>query len=482
MERWRERELTYEVTPEWQDGVPSAVVPAGGLVRSSTKHLVNVYYDTEDHSLLGHGVTLRRRSGGGEDGWQLKLPLGNAREELRFDDAEELPSGASDLLVGIRRGRRLSEVARIETNRTAHLIENASGKVLAELADDEVRADLPGDAHVPTSWREIEIELVEGDEQFLRRADKAMLRAGATRSAVSSKLARAVGAPHRPVAQGNSTRPLVQRYLRTHYERILAGDLDLRRGQDAVHRTRVAIRRYRSVLRVFADGFDAEAAAHLDAELAWFATVLGAARDAQVLSARLDKQLANLPEDVDAGPVHERLHRELNGRAGRARGRFGRTLRGKRYTAILATLAQWDVQPPLSEAGFRAPKYYLRRSRRKAVARLRAATDPDLPAGEMDAALHRARKAAKRARYTAEVLRPRLGQPACRQRASAKHVQDVLGEGQDAVVAAALLYDLGAQDVEPADRVGFMLGVLWAAEQERRRAVHAAAATLVIRH
>ena len=35
-----------------------------------------VYYDTADHRLAAHRITLRRRTGGDDAGWHLKLPAG----------------------------------------------------------------------------------------------------------------------------------------------------------------------------------------------------------------------------------------------------------------------------------------------------------------------------------------------------------------------------------------------------------------------
>ena len=44
-----------------------------------------VYYDTADLRLIGAGITLRRRTGGQDAGWHLKLPAGaNTRDEIRL--------------------------------------------------------------------------------------------------------------------------------------------------------------------------------------------------------------------------------------------------------------------------------------------------------------------------------------------------------------------------------------------------------------
>ena len=48
-----------------------------------------VYYDTADLRLIGAGITLRRRTGGEDAGWHLKLPAGaDTRDEIRLPLAE----------------------------------------------------------------------------------------------------------------------------------------------------------------------------------------------------------------------------------------------------------------------------------------------------------------------------------------------------------------------------------------------------------
>ena len=72
----RETERKYEVV----DGVelPGWAGLAGveSLVGPEEQTLEAVYYDTEDLRLARAGVTLRRRRGGDDAGWHLKLPVG----------------------------------------------------------------------------------------------------------------------------------------------------------------------------------------------------------------------------------------------------------------------------------------------------------------------------------------------------------------------------------------------------------------------
>src|SRR5690349_18899064 len=55
-------------------------------VDSPAEHdLSATYFDTADLRLLGHRVTLRRRTGGTDAGWHLKLPAGDGeRTEVRL--------------------------------------------------------------------------------------------------------------------------------------------------------------------------------------------------------------------------------------------------------------------------------------------------------------------------------------------------------------------------------------------------------------
>ena len=84
----RETERKYEVT----DGVelPGWAGLAGvqSLVGPEEQTLEAVYYDTEDLRLARAGVTLRRRRGGDDPGWHLKLPAGgDSHDEVRVSDA-----------------------------------------------------------------------------------------------------------------------------------------------------------------------------------------------------------------------------------------------------------------------------------------------------------------------------------------------------------------------------------------------------------
>ena len=74
--------------------------------------------------------------------------------------------------------------------------------------------------------------------------------------------------------------------------------------------------------------------------------------------------------------------------------------------------------------------------------------------------LHRARKAAKRHRYAVEAAQPIWGARADRVIADRKALQELLGDHQDSVGAAAFLREIGATE----GHNGFTWGVLYARE------------------
>jgi len=81
------------------------------------------YYDTGDLRLARGRATLRRRKGGGDDGWHLKLPsddgAAGARDEIRLplDDSDSPPEALLQLVLGITRGTAVEPVATLHTER-----------------------------------------------------------------------------------------------------------------------------------------------------------------------------------------------------------------------------------------------------------------------------------------------------------------------------------------------------------------------------
>ncbi len=476
-DRYVEREVKLDVDEAYALPDLGDLVPPGGRLDTVVLNLHSLYFDSAERDLLAARVTLRRRNGGADDtGWQLKLPTGDARTEVRLppSSGSAVPKELRDLTAGLRRGRPLRKLANVRVERTAHRILDVSGAVLAEIADDRVHTTTLDGQAVVSAWREVEVELGGGDRAFQRRIEKRLVRAGARPAVSSSKLGRAVGAPGEGGA-GPSGKPaqstvgdLVQAYLREQRQALLDGDVELRSGSDAIHHTRVASRRFRSTLRTFGRVYDdGPRAAELESELRWYAGVLGAVRDADVLRQHLQSVIHELPEQVVLGPVASRVEQELLGERERHHAALIRVLNGRRYFALLDLIDRWLAHPPFSALAGKPATNAAKladHAQRKLDKRLAgvAAHDDD-PEG-----VHSARKAAKRARYAVELAAPALpGKEAKRRVKELKTLQDTLGEFQDSVVAHDTLLRLGIKAGTTPGENGFTYGLLYALEQRR---------------
>lgn len=245
------------------------------------------------------------------------------------------------------------------------------------------------------------------------------------------------------------------RYLSDQARTILDGRTALLEGADPVHGTRVAIRRLRATLRVYAEFLDLSPAdvSHLDAELSWYAGVWGAVRDIQVQRPILAAVVADLPlPAADRTAAADAIDAALGRREDAARAALSDTFASDRHRALAEALGRWAEDPPthaavrvseLTAAADRAADRAHRRTRR-AIAR----GEPDL--------IHRARKTVKRARYANEVAGS--GQRRMRRRLRRlTGLQDGLGEYQDAVVTAEFAESLAAE-VDPP--TVFVLGMV----------------------
>jgi inorganic triphosphatase YgiF len=166
------------------------------------QHLAATYYDTDDLRLIGSRITLRRRTGGDDAGWHIKLPVGgDTRRELHFPldlPGHPVPEEIAARVARWSGGAPLRPVARLETRRTVHRLLDQAGQVLAELADDQVTGSRPDPAdpdrwRQQDAWREVEVELKSGTPEVLDAAAAGLAAAGARPSRSASKLARVLG-------------------------------------------------------------------------------------------------------------------------------------------------------------------------------------------------------------------------------------------------------------------------------------------------
>ena len=467
----RETEHKYDAGLGWALPDLGSLLPKGGRIETQEFAIANTYFDTPSAHLAQLGVTLRRREGGPDAGWHLKVPDGQARLEIAADsESATLPEELAELVTGLRAGDELGPVARIDVSRTVHRLLTADDDVLVEVADDSVDAATMGAESRLTAWRELEVELKSvGNERLLRTIGKKLRAAGAKRSSYGSKLRRAIGAdpePARPATAG-SVGALVVDYLVAQCDEVVRCDLGLRMNQPEVHKFRVALRRLRSTIRVFAPVFDAERAALLEPELVWLAALLGEIRDRDVLRERLAAHVAELPGEMVLGPVAAGIETTLLLERQDHLARLAEAMHSERYAALIRQIIQWRTATPLTKAAGKkaaTSATYVRNAERKVRKRLAGADGGDEQ-------LHAARKAAKRLRYAAELSAPAIGKSAEKTVKTFTQLQTQLGEHQDALVSAAFLRRMGAQAGTDAGQNGFTYGLLLAEEGHRARRV-----------
>jgi len=440
------------------------------------------YYDTADLRLIRAGVTLRRRRGGTDAGWHLKLPLdSDSRREIQVPlgrTGRRVPAELSVLVRAYARGGVLRPVALITTTRHLRVLLDGAGASLAEVMTDDVSAQTLGESTILSQWREVEVELTGGGPDLLRAADRRLRHSGLRPAGHSAKLERAL-ADQLPAAQGaprlaaqSTAGDVVLAYARAQVALLPALDPLIRRDEPgSVHDMRVATRRLRSTLKTFGEILGLPDGSSLRAELKWLGGVLGGARDNQVLSSDLQGRLARQPAELVVGPVQARVQAHFAPRAASARTALLEALDSQRYILLLNALDQFLSSPsPTAEADLPAEdvlpaavRQVYRRVQKRARRAVRA------PAGQArEVALHETRKAAKDARYAAEAASPAVGRQARRFARRMKQLQSVLGDHHDAVEARDTAREI-AMRAHLAGENAFTFGLLY--ESCRRDAV-----------
>ncbi len=464
-----------------------------------TVDLDAVYYDTPDYRLARTGATLRLRLGGEDAGWHLKLPGQGAdtRIELRRPapllevaslllEPPQVPEELIDLTLARSGGRRLQPVVRLSTQRTRTLLVNPESRPLAEVDEDDVGAFFDGRSEPRDRWRELEVELLEGSPKELAEISRELERCGGRPAEYPSKFVRAVGAAaaNPLIAEPAPTKGAPDSVAKVFTKRwhdlvleLIERDAGVRLGEvEAVHRMRVAVRRLRSALWTFAPVLDKASAEWLRDELGWLGSALGPLRDSDVLSSELNKLLDTIPSEEVLGPVRDEIASHFAAARHKALDDALEAMRSDRYLSLLHVLRAVSLAPPTRPRAKRtiekAGPWLLRRELERVARRVEAASST---AGgpQREHALHEVRKAAKGMRYAAEAFEPFLGKVATRIARRFEAIHEHLGEGQDAVVARALLRELGAKAEARPGHNGYTYGLL--AGLEQRRFNHAAA-------
>ena len=459
------------------------------------KEITDTYYDTDDWRLYRAGYALRLRRDG-ESAEVTMKSLAPAEDALRrrreisepLEGGIETPKGTSGpvgerlrriaagvgdlrLLFEVRTSRRTFAL-RPERTSPDGTVENASGSnrrrekdpgfgelAIGELAIDESEISGDGEARARLSRIEVEVDawLHESVEGFvgemraalnLRPTETSKFEAGLSVAGLDPAVAPDLGPTQ--IDAPLSTGEVAFAILRRHFATMLAHEPGVRLGEDPeeLHDMRVATRRLRAALKLYADVLPRRAERY-ERDLRWVAGALGEVRDLDVHLERLTGEASR------SGEVLEEVVTVLERGRVEAERRMLEVLDSKRYEALVAnfsgTLRRGRSPAPTAPILERAPDL-VRRRYRKARKAARAITR-DSPPEEF----HDLRKKGKRLRYALEPLQGTYGKPSEKMVELLKAIQDDLGDHQDLVVAAGLMEELGTtRDLPP--RAVFSMG------------------------
>ncbi len=479
-----DRERTYDVGPLFAFPDLSGCVPPGGRIAARPRReLREELFDTTDLRLVRAGGTLRWEHAD-TDVWVLTLPPGPVGPHVDVPLDGGSAADVAPLVTAYVRTAPIGQVGRVETRRRAYELTDAAGDVLVDVVDDTV-AVLVGGA-VTQRFRELHVAAREGSAGLVDDVGSFLVAAGATPVTAVPRHVRALGPAAAAAADLPATEPagrrstvgdVVRAALRHDVERLLAHDplyrlrMPLPDGDTAVHQMRVACRRMRALLRAYRPVLDEAWADDLRERLRWLADVLGAARDAEVLADRLVRTASTDP----TAPLNEaavgRHAASVAERRADAVAALDAALDSDHYRELLDIMVAAAREPRLTDAAEVPAASALPALVRRPWRALRRAVR-ELDAESPDTAWHRVRILAKRARYTVEAAATVDGSAARRLGKRLARVQDVLGQHQDAVVAAQMWQSLassGGADEDLTLTAGRLV-------ERERRAVRAARA------
>jgi CHAD domain-containing protein len=435
------------------------LIPGLAIVPGASRRLVDLYVDTEDWRIGRAGYVLRVRRRAGRAETTLK-DLSSAAQGLRrrLEVTQPLPaSGLSDLdregevgwrLQALAGARPLKQVLEVRTRRHPFDLK-IHGERIGELALDDTVIAI-GQERRRLRLTRVEVEVlpawVEAMQPFVERMRRECGLQPATLSKFEAGLmAAGLSIPGPPELGPTEVSPtctlgeLAYRVLRKDASTMLVNVAGTRLGEDieALHQMRVATRRMRAAIDMFAEVLPVRAG-RLNAELGWLAALLGDVRDLDIQIGRFDDWTENMPGDHRE--ALDELADLLIGERGRARVELLEALDSKRYERLVTGLTTMLMQGP---------------SIRFSAGRALSVTAvPDLIGERHDASrkaarratrsgvasdYHRLRIRCKRLRYSLEFASGLYGGELKAFVRQMTRLQDTLGAMQDAEVASARL-------------------------------------------
>lgn len=472
--------------------------------------LVSVYFDTDTHRLRDKGVSLRVRRIGRRHVQTVKLENGASTLFDRAEWERDIPGKDPDLDLARKTGVKalrskklrhtLKPVFETRVRRRAYTISNRDSEIAFTIDKGTVEA---GRRSSPLC--EVELELKRGESAALFRLARTLAEEVPVRLAIQSKSERgyalveeeepaAVKAAPVALSPEMSRQTAFQVIARACLHHLVANQPALQVGDaEALHQSRVALRRLRAAISLFADMLGDEQTEEMKTSFRWIGSELAPARELDVFMRRVVKPAA---DGKPNGPGVAVLTKDLRQRHADAFAHAQATVESARFRDIVLAAACWveagdwttrngDLARGLRERPIAPAAAEELRRRRKTIQK-RAASLATLDPERR----HKLRIQAKKLRYASEFFAGVFPARKASERrlafvARLEHLQDALGDLNDIAVHEGLTERL-AEIRDDATREGrtrtaFAAGRLSGREEARMASVlkdadHAAAA------
>ena len=466
-----EREIKFRIPGEREAAAVCGAIEGAGFRLESSGSVTHEdrYLDTDDWALYRAGLALRLR----REGKRLELQAKTIRSQsagilTRTEWTQPapptdppwdiLPDGpVAYLLSPLARLRvldRLMVRARVRNERELFRWMHDREVLGAVTVDHVCRAESHnGDE----SYRELEVEALEGSDGALEEVRAAVERQLGLNASVESKLAAALAIAGERLPElverqyalyeGDRLADVAEKTLGRHLGRMFWNEPGTRLNFDPeyVHDMRVATRRLRTALQVFAIAIPDATREELGSDLQWIGRALGDVRDLDVALKRVESMAVRAPE-------HERaalyvFARYLEIKRARRRMKLLRRLDSKRFELFRERAQKWievrpgllgsaavadqpnaPVVPAFAPAYMVGPRIVAEWDNRMRDA-CQEAERKSTPAN-----VHALRIAVKHARYAVEYFMVSEGQSAHQRAKQLARLQDKLGEHQDAAM------------------------------------------------
>lgn len=454
-----------------------AAVPDLEFLRSAAgkpgewERLVTTYFDSEGGRLSAAGLSLRVRNEADGKKLTAKLSPPGAGAFLRLETERSLALDEPPFSTGVFEIDRiigperddLKEVAWTETDRWSVLVEEKGA--LVEVSAEIGRAERLGRERLPSPVAEVELELMKGDGQALFTLAQSLIDMfdGRLRLSTHAKLDRALraGALHRlakserpPPPPGATASDMLALALKPIALRVIDASALIVEAHDgdAARQMRVALRRLRSLERIFRGALNATCLEPLAAKARGYAREIGAVRDLDVFAAE-SLPLTNAPPALVAA---------VDSKRAKAWNAAARSLSGKEFGAFAlellraAMLEPWRIAPG-KRISLPARQYADEVLDRRWEKLKRAASNAEISA---PTTLHPLRLELKKFRYAAQFFRDLYASEARKPFfAAMSEMQDALGAVNDAVVAQAIAEEAARGfGADSARAAGFIAG------------------------